>query len=104
MKKRRGLPPSALPLLGSNQDSPDPEGPPQLAKFQQLGHKMRVRVTRCWSPATASSKYSWLINPSSVGARLTEAAARCIGVRCVDRCSDLANTGANLEADRFAAK
>jgi hypothetical protein len=46
-----------LPLLGSsrrralgpNQDSPDPEGPPQLAKFQQLAQKMRVRVTRCWS-------------------------------------------------------
>lgn len=34
------------------------------------------------APASATSKYSWLINPSSVRARLTEAAARCIGVRC----------------------
>jgi hypothetical protein len=25
-----------LPLLGSNQDSPDPEGPLQPAEFQQL--------------------------------------------------------------------
>jgi len=34
------------------------------------------------APALASSKYSWLINPSSVSARLTVAAARCSGVRC----------------------
>jgi len=35
MKKRRGFPPSALPLLGSNQDSPDPEGSLKPAEFQQ---------------------------------------------------------------------
>jgi hypothetical protein len=54
-------------------------------------------------PASASSMYSWLINPSSVRARLTEAALQrrtLLG----NRCSDLANTGAILEADRFAAK
>ena len=34
------------------------------------------------APALLSSKYFWLINPSSVSARLTVAAARCSGVRC----------------------
>jgi hypothetical protein len=38
-----------LPLLGPNQDSPDPEGPLKPTEFQQLAHKMRVRGTRCWS-------------------------------------------------------
>jgi hypothetical protein len=57
------------------------------------------------APASASLQYSWLINPSSVRARLTEAAGALHGrTLLVNRCSDLANTGAILEADRFAAK
>jgi hypothetical protein len=34
--KRLPLSREPLPLLGSNQDSPDPEGPPEPPKFQQL--------------------------------------------------------------------
>jgi|SRR4051812_38533319 hypothetical protein len=35
-KRRPGFSPWALPLLGSNQDSPDPEGPLKHPEFQQL--------------------------------------------------------------------
>ena len=38
-----------LPLLGSNQDSPDPEGPRKHPEFQQLATIYASRVTRCWS-------------------------------------------------------
>jgi hypothetical protein len=49
-----------------------------------LGDESWLRRERGVSevPASASSMYSWLINPSSVRARLTEAAPRCSGVRC----------------------
>jgi hypothetical protein len=35
-KKRPRFLAAVLPLLGSNQDSPDPEGPPKAPEFQQL--------------------------------------------------------------------
>jgi hypothetical protein len=39
----------ALPLLGSNQDSPDPEGPCNRPNSSNLPPFTRVRVTRCRS-------------------------------------------------------
>jgi hypothetical protein len=38
-----------LPLLGSNQDYPDPEGPLDTLTSSNLQPFTRVRVTRCWS-------------------------------------------------------
>src|SRR5437667_12625471 len=37
----------ALPLLGSNQDSPDPERIPEKSIFRQRVITPRVRVVRC---------------------------------------------------------
>jgi hypothetical protein len=48
-RKRPVLSHRPLPLLGSNQDSPDPEGALEAPEFQQLATITRVRVTRCWS-------------------------------------------------------
>src|SRR3954462_8454635 len=42
-KKTAALSEAVLPLLGSNQDSPDPEGAVKHPEFP------RLRVTRCWS-------------------------------------------------------
>jgi hypothetical protein len=39
---------SELPLLGSNQDSPDPEGGCNGLNSSNLQQFSRVRVTRCW--------------------------------------------------------
>jgi hypothetical protein len=36
-----------LPLLGSNQDSPDPESAQEIADSRQNVVKPRVRVVRC---------------------------------------------------------
>ena len=48
-KRGRRIRGDRLPLLGSNQDSPDPEGPLKNPTFQQLATFYASRVTRCWS-------------------------------------------------------
>jgi hypothetical protein len=44
-KRTSGAVAPPLPLLGSNQDSPDPEGSVKAAEFQQLQGFTPVRVT-----------------------------------------------------------
>jgi hypothetical protein len=40
---------ASLPLLGSNQDSPDPEGPLEHPEPQQLATIYARSCPRCWS-------------------------------------------------------